>query len=288
MSSPIVSELIDLLQLERIEDNLFRGQSRDIGTRYVFGGQVSAALSAAQQTVAVGRNAHSRHAYFLRAGDIDAPIVLQRRTQPRRPEFLGAPRGAIQHGQRRSSQHALRSSPGHGAQASVPDAASADAEEIRRTTSCHPTKTRQRAGDAQGAGSAAKGRSSSATSIRATNCVRSSSRRTRMSGSGSRPRPDSDVLHRSACRLRSRISLSGRRRFRMRSRTATERAHGQPRSCAVVPPPVPRRRLAAVFVRQSSAEGSRGLARGMIFSRDGVLVASTAQQGLIRVVEKQE
>ncbi|MFZ1620169.1 MAG: acyl-CoA thioesterase II, partial [Dokdonella sp.] len=37
MTAPIVSELIDLLQLERFEDNLFRGQSRDIGTRYVFG-----------------------------------------------------------------------------------------------------------------------------------------------------------------------------------------------------------------------------------------------------------
>ncbi|MBE2292566.1 MAG: acyl-CoA thioesterase II, partial [Xanthomonadaceae bacterium] len=37
---PVVSELIDLLALERLEDNLFRGQSRDIGTKYVFGGQV--------------------------------------------------------------------------------------------------------------------------------------------------------------------------------------------------------------------------------------------------------
>jgi cysteine-rich repeat protein len=52
MSNPVVDELINLLQLERLEDNLFRGQSRDIGTRYVFGGQVlGQALSAAQQTV---------------------------------------------------------------------------------------------------------------------------------------------------------------------------------------------------------------------------------------------
>ena len=52
MTAPVVSELIDLLTLERLEDNLFRGQSRDIGTKYVFGGQVlGQALSAAQQTV---------------------------------------------------------------------------------------------------------------------------------------------------------------------------------------------------------------------------------------------
>ena len=73
---PVVSELIDLLALERLEDNLFRGQSRDIGTRYVFGGQVlGQALAAAQATLDNGRHVHSLHAYFLRAGDIDHPIV---------------------------------------------------------------------------------------------------------------------------------------------------------------------------------------------------------------------
>jgi Acyl-CoA thioesterase len=78
---PVVSELIELLSLERLEDNLFRGQSRDIGTKYVFGGQVlGQALSAAQATVDGGageRRAHSLHAYFLRAGNIEAPIVYE-------------------------------------------------------------------------------------------------------------------------------------------------------------------------------------------------------------------
>lgn len=78
MSNPLVGELIDLLQLERLEENLFRGQSRDIGTRYVFGGQVvGQALSAAQRTVDPARSVHSLHAYFLRAGDIEAPIVYE-------------------------------------------------------------------------------------------------------------------------------------------------------------------------------------------------------------------
>ncbi|WP_159017665.1 acyl-CoA thioesterase [Cognatiluteimonas profundi] len=77
MPSP-VSELIDLLTLERLEDNLFRGQSRDIGTKYVFGGQVlGQALSATQSTLDTPRTAHSLHAYFLRAGDTDHPIVYQ-------------------------------------------------------------------------------------------------------------------------------------------------------------------------------------------------------------------
>lgn len=77
MPSP-ASELIDLLSLERLEHDLFRGQSRDIGTRYVFGGQVlGQALSAAQTTMTHPRPAHSLHAYFLRAGDVDHPIVYE-------------------------------------------------------------------------------------------------------------------------------------------------------------------------------------------------------------------
>ena len=60
MMQTVVRELLDLLRLERLEDNLFRGQSRDIGTRYVFGGQVlGQALSAAQQTVEAVRGVHS-------------------------------------------------------------------------------------------------------------------------------------------------------------------------------------------------------------------------------------
>ena len=61
MSDNVVTELESLLTLERLEENLFRGQSRDIGTKYVFGGQVlGQSLSAAQQTV---DNAHMR--YFI-------------------------------------------------------------------------------------------------------------------------------------------------------------------------------------------------------------------------------
>jgi acyl-CoA thioesterase-2 len=72
----IVQQLIQLLELEQLEHNLYRGQSQDIGTRYVFGGQVLAqALSAAEHTVEPDRLVHSLHAYFILPGDIKAPIV---------------------------------------------------------------------------------------------------------------------------------------------------------------------------------------------------------------------
>ena len=73
--SQAFAELVRLMELEPLEVNLFRGVSRDIGTNRVFGGQILAqALLAASRTVQ-GRTAHSLHAYFLRAGDPAAPVV---------------------------------------------------------------------------------------------------------------------------------------------------------------------------------------------------------------------
>ena len=74
----VLDELVQLLALERIEHDLFRGQSQDLGWGTVFGGQVlGQALSAAVQTVPAERHAHSLHAYFLRPGDVKAPIVYE-------------------------------------------------------------------------------------------------------------------------------------------------------------------------------------------------------------------
>jgi acyl-CoA thioesterase-2 len=74
--SKVLEELVTLLSLERIEENLFRGQSQDLGWGTVFGGQVlGQALSAAVQTVPPERHVHSMHAYFLRPGDVGKPIV---------------------------------------------------------------------------------------------------------------------------------------------------------------------------------------------------------------------
>jgi len=72
----VLEELLTLLKLEKIEKNIFRGQSQDLGFGSVFGGQVlGQALSAAYQTVPPDRLAHSMHAYFLRPGIATKPIV---------------------------------------------------------------------------------------------------------------------------------------------------------------------------------------------------------------------
>ncbi|NLU12615.1 MAG: acyl-CoA thioesterase II [Gammaproteobacteria bacterium] len=74
----ILDQLVSLLSMETIEENLFRGASQDLGFRQLFGGQVlGQALSAASQTVDGERQANSLHGYFLRAGDAKKPVIYQ-------------------------------------------------------------------------------------------------------------------------------------------------------------------------------------------------------------------
>jgi acyl-CoA thioesterase-2 len=76
LDTNVLEELIALLALEKIEENLFRGQSQDLGFGSVFGGQVlGQALSAASQTVPEDQTAHSLHGYFMRPGIATQPIV---------------------------------------------------------------------------------------------------------------------------------------------------------------------------------------------------------------------
>ena len=78
VTSTPLDELIELLQLEPLEVNLFRGTSPHEDQQRVFGGQVAAqALVAAGRTVDADRPVNSLHAYFLRPGDPTVPIVYE-------------------------------------------------------------------------------------------------------------------------------------------------------------------------------------------------------------------
>ncbi|MEV4647472.1 acyl-CoA thioesterase II [Saccharopolyspora sp. NPDC049357] len=75
---PVLDSLVALLDLERIEENIFRGVSPASSTIRVFGGQVAGqALVAAGRTVPEERRVHSLHAYFIRPGDPSIPIVYE-------------------------------------------------------------------------------------------------------------------------------------------------------------------------------------------------------------------
>jgi acyl-CoA thioesterase-2 len=95
-----LAALLHLLELERLEVNIFRGESRDIGSPQVYGGQVlGQALKAAYATVEPDRVAHSLHAYFLRRGDFNAPIVYFVDRSRDGQSFSSRRVTAIQHGE---------------------------------------------------------------------------------------------------------------------------------------------------------------------------------------------
>lgn len=97
--SQALQNLVELLNLERLEEGLFRGQSEDLGLRQVFGGQVvGQALYAAKQTVPDDRMIHSFHSYFLRPGDSQKPIIYDVENLRDGNSFSARRVKAVQHG----------------------------------------------------------------------------------------------------------------------------------------------------------------------------------------------
>ena len=285
MNAP-VSELIELLSLERLEDDLFRGQSRDIGTKYVFGGQVlGQALSAAQATLTEPRNAHSLHAYFLRAGNIEAPIVYHVDRTRDGGSFSVRRVTAIQHGKviffcAASFQD---EEPGAEHQLSMPDVPKPEDLEPAPAISPEklallPTKVQRwldRAGPFEFRHvyprdelNPPKRPPFQQVWFRLTEKV-----------------GDAPELHRALLAYASDFHLLGTATF--------------PHGISYYQPNVQMASLdhalwfhrsfrADDWLRYSidspSAQGARGLARGQVFDRSGRLVASTAQEGMIRVL----
>ncbi|GIX25010.1 MAG: acyl-CoA thioesterase II [Caldimonas sp.] len=286
MPHPVVAELVELLRLERLEDNLYRGQSRDIGTKFVFGGQVMGqALAAAQATVDPARHVHSLHAYFLRPGDIEAPIVYSvDRTRDGR-SFSTRRVTAIQHGQPicvfASSFHLEESGAEHQInKPEVPDPE--DLEPLARPApevlaKLPPMMQRW-------------------LSRQVPFEVRPVYPRDELKPAKRPPYQqvwfrlidrveDTPLLHRALLAYASDFHLLG---------TAT-----LPHGISYYDPRVQMASIdhAMWFHRpfradewllyaldSPTAQGSRGLARGGIYTRDGRLVASTAQEGMIRIV----
>ncbi|WOE31151.1 MULTISPECIES: acyl-CoA thioesterase II [unclassified Acinetobacter] len=93
----LTQELVELLSLEQLEENIFRGQSKNLVGKRVFGGQVlGQALRAASYTT--DRPAHSLHAYFLYGGDVNTPIIYEVDRLRDGKSFVSRQVRAIQHG----------------------------------------------------------------------------------------------------------------------------------------------------------------------------------------------
>lgn len=280
----ILKELLDHLDLETIEQNIFRGESRDIGTPSVFGGQVLAqALSAASRTIE-DRPVHSLHAYFLRRGDFNAPIVYEVDRARDGKSFSNRRVVAIQHGKQIFNMTASfqRAESGLEHQASMPDVAAPD--ELRDITDIRlddmgklPEKLR---GFFQNPrpfcvrpASKAGGR---ADDIEPVKYVWMKSMD---------PLPDDPQLHKVLLAYISDYQLLGTatlphgdlRTLRGKLQMASlDHAMWFHRNCRVD-------EWLLFSYDSPSASGARGLARGQVFDQSGDLAVSIAQEGLIRL-----
>ncbi len=133
--------LLDLLDLEQIEVNIFRGRSPDETAQRVFGGQVAGqALVAAGRTVPADRPVHSLHAYFIRPGDPAVPIVYTVDRVRDGRSFTTRRVSAIQHGKTiftlSASFHRAEPGPEHAdpmPQAPPPEQVERTEDRLRRT-----------------------------------------------------------------------------------------------------------------------------------------------------------
>ncbi len=281
-----LADLLKQFDLERIEVNLFRGESRDIGSPQVYGGQVlGQALRAAYATID-GYVAHSLHAYFLRRGDFNAPIVYDVDRSRDGRSFATRRVTAIQHGEQifNCAVSFQRTEPGREHQMPMP--AVPEPETLSDTTRPPPEVIARLPARMQAF--LQRMRPFEFRSIQPIDYLhRRPSPAVRQVWFRAVDRcPDDEVLHRCLLAYVSDYSLL---------EVATlphwdEYAQGRAFMLASLDHAMWFHRPLRVdewllyTIDSPSASNARGFTRGSIFARDGALVASCAQEGLMRVV----
>lgn len=288
--SEVLDKLVQLLALERIELNLFRGQSQDLGWGQVFGGQVlGQSLSAAAKTVPEDRPVHSFHGYFLLTGKVDRPIVYDVDRIRDGRSFTTRRVVAIQDGQAIFSMSASFQveEPGFDHQDAMPqvpgpDGLASQVELAKRSAAHLPSPLRERF------------TAEPPIEIRPVEPMNMLAPKPRPPQAAFWVRsngalPADPALHRYLLAYASDFNFL----------SAAMYPHGTSWL-------MPRMQVASIdhamwfhrpfrmdewllqVVESPSASGGRGLARARYFTQDGRLVASAAQEGLIRRREKKQ
>ena len=280
----VLEEVIGLLTLERIEDCIFRGESRDIGSPQVFGGQVlGQALNAAAMTVE-DRVAHSLHAYFLRRGDFNAPIVFEVDQARDGGSFSNRRVIAIQHGRQIFNMTASFQAPEQGLEHQFDMPSVPGPETLQDITEMDEATLDNLPGSMR-----------RFLTLERPIQVRPVDAAQLLSEDNLQPirhvwmravdqLPDDPAMHRALLAYISDYELLAtaalphglsfaRGELQMASLDHAMWFH---RSCRVD-------EWLLFSFDSPSATGARGLARSQVFCADGQLVASTAQEGLIRV-----
>jgi acyl-CoA thioesterase-2 len=282
MTQPALEQLLALLDLEKIEENIFRGTSADHRVQRVFGGQVlGQALAAATRTVDSARLCHSFHAYFLRPGSPSQPILYEVDRSRDGGSFTARRVVAIQNGAQIFTLAASfqRVEAGYEHQAVMPDVpppeALEDEQQVQLRDPALPPQIRDwvarerpfeiRAAVSRGLGDRPPRPAVDYLWLKTRG-----------------PLPDDPAIHRALLAFVSDMTLldtallpHGKSIFSNIQVASLDHAMWFHR---------PFRADEWLLYAQDSpsASGARGFNRGAIFTRDGVLVASVAQEGLIR------
>jgi acyl-CoA thioesterase-2 len=282
----LLDDLLKVMRLERLELDLFRGESRDVGSSQVFGGQVlGQALMAATATVE-NRVVNSLHAYFLRRGDFNAPIVYEVDRARDGNHFSTRRVVAIQHGAQIFNMSASFQTPESGVehQLTMPDVPPPEElpnfeDQVRDLLPQLPVRMRR---------ALEQKRPFQFRPVEPPSFLKpqKSSPVKNMWFRAIASLPDDESLHRSLLAYASDFHLLD--------------TVMMPHALTLTTPQLVIASIdhAMWFHRDvrvddwllystdsPSASGARGLARGSVFSRDGRLVASVSQEGLVRVIQ---
>jgi acyl-CoA thioesterase-2 len=282
-----VADLLDLLELEQLEEDLYRGRQPDTAMQRVFGGQVAGqALRAAWHTIGAGLAVHSLHSYFLRPGDTSVPIIYDVERIRDGRSFATRRVVARQHGKSifylTASFHIEE--PGFDHQDAMPDVPDPEdclsmGDLFRRITGRDDDTSWEREWAALDVRYAADSRPGGALQ----NAQRPA--RTQIWVRAADKVPDEPVIDTCVLTYVSDLTLLG----------VSLVPHGVIIASRQIQPasldhsmwfhrPFRSDEWMLYDQHSPSATGARGFALGTVFSRDGVLVASVAQEGLIRPI----
>lgn len=283
----LLEDLIRVMTLERLELDMFRGESRDIGSPQVFGGQVlGQALMAATATVEK-RVVHSLHAYFLRRGDFNSPVVYEVDRARDGNHFSTRRIVAIQHGAQifNMSTSFQASEIGVEHQLAMPDVP--PPEELpdpklhyRELSEQMPPRMRR---------VLEQERPFEFRPVRLPNFLKpeKSPPLKHIWFRAVDALPDDEALHRCLLAYVSDFNLLDTAMLPHGLSLASPRVMVASIDHAMWFHRSVRVDEWLLYATDSpSASGARGFARGSVFARDGRLVASTSQEGLLRVIEQ--
>jgi acyl-CoA thioesterase-2 len=284
--SAAMQELLSILDLEKLEHNLYRGRSPKLDWQRVFGGQtIAQALVAAQRTVNPDRHVHSLHGYFMRPGDTKVPIIYEVDRIRDGGSFTTRRVVAIQHGHAIFSLEASFQGEEHGLEHQVPMPLDVPAPDTLMTQQ----ELIGKFGDAVPEGIKRYWERDRPIDMKPVMLKHYTSRE--------KLAPEQNIWIRTAGPVPADRATQAAVLAYLSDMTLLDTstfAHGR----AVFDPDIqaasldhamwfhrPHRLDDWILYTQDSpsSQGSRGFTRGALYGRDGTLIASVAQEGLIRL-----